>query len=382
MGQKIVPNVESYVPALDGIRAASVLTVILAHFGLDVVLPGGFGVTMFFWISGFLITGQLLGELRRKGRVDFPQFYLRRLLRLIPAAFAYIIIAGTVFTLAGGVITLAGWLAALFYGANYYDLFVGYTWLTDIVPNPLTHLWSLAVEEHYYLLWPGALVLLIHRRAAGWFLVGLCVAILAWRFGLYQACYVGNAPGPEGGVCGHLVQYRLYKSTDTRLDSIAWGALVAVLAASSWTGSLERLLASRWVQAAALAIFLSTFLIRGEQFREVWRYSLQPITLCVLIPVVCGTPNIARRILEYPACVYVGRLSYSLYLWHWGAFCLAEATSPTHSVRWVLTAALCTVLGAVISYYAVERPMIALRRRAGSHAKAEPDPPAIVRSAI
>jgi peptidoglycan/LPS O-acetylase OafA/YrhL len=368
----VIPSVERYVPALDGMRAGAVLMVILAHFGLERFIPGGFGVTAFFWISGFLITGQLVAELDRSGRVDFTRFYIRRFLRLMPAAFVYITIAGIAFTLAGGTLTLVGWLAAFFYGANYYDIFIEYRSLPSGAFNPLGHLWSLAVEEHYYIFWPLLLAMLHRRRAALKVLVGLCVAVVLWRLFLFQACYIGQEPGPAGGICGQFVAYRNYKGTDTRLDSIAWGALVAMLAASTWRVQLAQLLGSRAVQIVALGALLLTFMIRNNEFREVWRYSIQGIALSVLIPAVIGTQSPLRTLLELPLFVWIGRLSYSLYLWHWGSVTFADWAFPAHDFAWLACAVGVTCLGAGFSYYAIERPMIGLRRRAGSHVTAQP----------
>lgn len=363
-----IPDTQRYIPSLDGLRAGAVALVIAAHFGLDGFVPGGFGVTAFFWISGFLITGQLLGELQATGRLDFGRFYLRRMLRLMPAALFYIAVAGLVFTLVAGPMPLPAWLSAIFYGANYYDLYVGFPDASSEAQNPLTHLWSLAVEEHFYIIWPIALVFLARRRLSLATLVVVIVAVLAWRVWLFHACFPGGHPGPPGGVCGVKVEYRLYKSTDTRLDSIAWGALVAVMAAGSARGLLQRLVDNRVVQIAALLLLIATFGFRGAEFREAWRYSAQGLALCVLIPAVCGNESLVRRMLEWPISVSIGRLSYSLYLWHWGALQWAEFYAPNSRLTQAALASVLTLVGALVSYYAVERPMVRLRRLAGSHA--------------
>ena len=143
---------DTYLPVLDGLRAVSILLVLLSHLGLDHVLPGAFGVTLFFFISGYLITRQLCGGLARTGRIGFGRFALRRVLRLMPAGLAYILVAGLAYCAAGGLITPAGWLAAIFYGANYYDLWAGYHSTLPGVRHPFNILWSLAIEEHFYAL--------------------------------------------------------------------------------------------------------------------------------------------------------------------------------------------------------------------------------------
>jgi peptidoglycan/LPS O-acetylase OafA/YrhL len=269
----------------------------------------------------------------------------------------------------GGSMPALAWLSAILYGANYFDLYVMFAPLPSGVPSPLTHLWSLAVEEHFYILWPICLVALQRRGWVAATLAGLCLAILAWRSGLYHLCFIGDAPGPSGGVCGERVEYRLYKATDTRLDSIAWGALIAALAAGRARSLLEHVLASRLVQGLALAVLMTGFVYRNTEFREVWRYSLQGLSLCVLIPAVSGADSLVRRLFEHDVIVWVGRLSYSLYLWHWAGVSFADWAEPGHGTAWVIRATCLTITGALISYYAIERPMIALRRRAGSHAR-------------
>ena len=233
-----LPDTQHYIPSLDGLRAGAVILVILSHFGLDNVVPGGFGVTAFFWISGYLITGQMLSEIGRTGRLDFPKFYLRRFFRLMPAAVFYILIAGSLFVAIGGVMPVAAWLSAIFYAANYYDLYVMFQPLASGVQSPLTHLWSLAVEEHFYILWPLALVTLYRRHWAVGVLLSVCLAVLAWRLWLYGQCFSGDLPGPPGGVCGLRVEYRLYKATDTRIDSSP--CLPPGLPGSGWNGRSDR----------------------------------------------------------------------------------------------------------------------------------------------
>ena len=366
MTARTLPDISRHVPALDGMRAGAVLLVILSHFGLDNIIPGGFGVTVFFWISGFLITTQLTNELEQTQRIDYLRFYQRRVLRLMPAAIVYTTIAGVTFVLAGGAITPGGWLAAYFYGVNYYDLFIGYPPLASGVENPLTHLWSLAVEEHYYIIWPLALAILYRHRWAVRAVLAVCVIVLLWRVQMFQSCFT-TPPEPSAGP---MVCYRIYKGTDTRLDSIAWGALVAVLAASSWRAQLERLLGSNLLRGLSMMVVLLSFLLRGTEFREVWRYSLQGIALSVAIPMACCAATPLRRLLEMPVLVLIGRLSYSLYLWHWGALCFATWMAPDDLAAKVMWATGVTVGGALFSYYGVERPMIAFRRRVGSQASA------------
>src|SRR5262245_57565060 len=140
------------VPSLDGIRAISVLLVVLAHSGFDAV-PGGLGVTIFFFLSGYLITTLMLAEYERSGRISIPMFYARRMLRLMPPLLITLALAYglTYFGALPGGITAAGLAAQLLYFANYYSLFVD---PGGTIPNGTGILWSLAVEEHFYIVYP------------------------------------------------------------------------------------------------------------------------------------------------------------------------------------------------------------------------------------
>ena len=360
---------EGYIPALDGLRALSIGLVVASHAGLDHVLPGAFGVTLFFFISGYLITRQLLQSLEADGRIKLGNFYLRRALRLLPAVLVYIVAAGALFSLAGGHIPLAGWAAAQFYGANYYDIWEGYRTTLGGVRHPFNILWSLAVEEHFYIVWPFLLALLWRGRATVWALAALCLAVLAWRAWLFTACYHGGAPW----VCGPMPPNplwrfnRLYLATDTRLDSIAFGASLAAVEATGWAPGRRS-----WAVWLTAALLLTGFALPGPFARQVVRTSLQGIALFVLVPAALVPGKLAARLLSATPLLAVGRLSYSLYLWHWGAFAAADSLAPSHGLAWQAIALPLAAVLAVASYHGIERPMLALRRRAGSHAPITP----------
>jgi hypothetical protein len=216
MPRPVPAPAQAYLPVLDGLRAVAILLVVAAHAGLDRAVPGAFGVTLFFFISGYLITRQLLGSLAARGRVGLPGFFLRRVLRLAPAGLAYVALAGGAYVAAGGHISALGWLAAAFYGANVFDLWVGYRSTLAGVRHPFNILWSLAIEEHFYALWPLVLTALWRWRFAALAMLVLCVAVLCWRVWLF-----GHCTWHFGAVCGRAQpnpawRYnRLYQGTDT-----------------------------------------------------------------------------------------------------------------------------------------------------------------------
>jgi len=360
---------DSYVPALDGVRAVSILLVIVSHLGLDHVVPGAFGVTLFFFISGYLITRQLIGALALRGRIDLARFYARRVLRLMPAASVFVFAAGAAYLALGGHLTSAAWLAALFYGANYFDLWSGYHSTLPAVRHPFNILWSLAIEEHFYAVWPLALGVLWRRHAALWAVLALCAAVLAWRFWLLDACF---QPGLHPGVpalCGPsnpnpLWRFnRLYLATDARLDSLGWGVALALL---EQRGRMP----PRWLAWPAAALMAASFIGAGPLARDVLRPTLQGVALLAGMPVLLVGQGSLARILAARPCVFVGRLSYSLYLWHWGALMLADALCPPRfGAAWLMVGASLSVILALGSFFLVETPMLAVRRRFGSSVK-------------
>ena len=356
-----------YIPALDGVRALSILLVVLAHLGLDQVVPGGFGVTLFFFISGLLITRQLAGGLARTGRIDFAGFYLRRCLRLLPAALAYTLVAGALFVLAGGRVSPGGWLAALCWGANWYELAWHYQSSLAGVRHPFNILWSLAIEDHFYLVWPLTLWAVWARsggqRRAVLALAVVCLAAPLWRWRLFDHCgQLDRAAAclPLDATPAHRWA-RLYRGTDTRADSIAWGALLALLPRLA-----ARLAAARWWPALGAAGLLLSLGLRGEMFREILRYSLQGASLLLLMPALINPRRAAAHALSWLPAVFVGRLSYSLYLWHWAALMIADRLARPGA--WLVTAVVLSAGLSCASFYGIERPMLRLRRRAGSHA--------------
>ncbi len=356
-----------YIPALDGLRAVAIMLVVASHAGLDRVVPGAFGVTLFFFISGYLITRQLLASLSSRGRIGLGGFYLRRVLRLLPAGLVYTVTAGLAFSLAGGTVRPLGWAAALAYGANVYDVWIGFRSSLAGVRHPFNILWSLAIEEHFYAVWPFVLAAIWRRRSAVILLAGLCLAVLAWRLWLFDHC--GNLAWSLA--CGRVEppqwRYnRLYLGTDTRLDSIAWGALLALAEhrRQAWVSVASR----SWpLQAAACAVLVGGFLLPGALARHVVRTTLQGTAMLVLFPALLGRDHALRRLLSAAPALLVGRLSYSLYLWHWGAFAVADTVAGPGSLAWLATGLPLSAVLAAGSYRLVEQPMLRLRRRAGSH---------------
>jgi len=374
-GPALARAAPGYLPALDGLRAVAIVLVVASHAGAA-FLPGAFGVTLFFFISGYLITRQLLYGISARSRIGLGGFYMRRALRLLPASLVYTVVAGIAFAAAGGVITPLGWVTALFYGANLFDVWVGYRSTLAGVRHPFNILWSLAIEEHFYALWPLVLGAIWRWRHAAVAVLLICLAVLGWRLVLFDAC--GQAGWP--GLCGRVQpdpvwRYnRLYLGTDARIDSIAWGALLAIAEhrRAGWVAHAAR---SAILAPAGLAILAASFLLPGAFARHVLRATLQGVSLLVIFPGLLDGGAIIGRLLSAWPAVLVGRLSYSLYLWHWGAFALADRLAGGNRAAWLAIGVPCAALFAATSYICIERPMLRLRRRAGSHVPLRIAPP-------
>jgi len=296
----------SYINNLDGIRALAVLIVLDAHAGFGHIVPGGFGVTVFFFLSGFLITTLLIAEYEKHQTISLKKFFLRRFFRLFPPLFISLILAyGLVAVgLLGGDISAGGVFYQLFYLANYQQIF---GWGSS-TPHGTGVLWSLAVEEHFYLLFPFLFWLMLnHLSKARIFLLlaALCLLILGWRYYLVLVEQVSSI--------------RTYYATDTRIDSILFGCLLALrfnpLSIDQDQSSIP---ARHWVMlGTAGAVLLLTLLYRDPVFRETLRYSLQGLALTPFF--YCAVAYSRAPIfvwLEISALKKLGVYSYVIYLTH------------------------------------------------------------------
>jgi peptidoglycan/LPS O-acetylase OafA/YrhL len=293
----------TYIPGLDGIRAIAFMLVYFAHTGLGFFVPGGLGVTIFFFLSGYLITTLLRIENERTGTISISQFYFRRTLRIFPPMYVTLAV-WMVLTAAGIFVGKVEWQPTVLAGVyltNYTDLFTPHR-----IQGGLNILWSLSVEEHFYLLFPWLFVLFLRRHWSSTLrslvLSGLCILALAWR-----CVSLGYLHSPFN-----------YLHTDTRFDSILFGCLLAVC----MNPFLDRVPAWITKHSALLALggvlmLLASLLFRSPFFRDTFRYSLQGLALGGIFLFVLGSPNSwVVRCLEHPSLRFLGRQSYAMYLIH------------------------------------------------------------------
>ncbi|MBC8024798.1 MAG: acyltransferase [Steroidobacteraceae bacterium] len=329
------------------------LIVFLSHAALPDLIPGAFGVTVFFFLSGYLITTLLRREHESTGRIALGSFYLRRVYRILPPMYIVLILA-VLLDLTGvfnSQMTLRGVLAQFAHMTNYFMIYFGQSEFA-----PATSLmWSLAVEEHFYLLFPLALGLLYRHfksRGIAGVLLAVCGLVLLWRMYLVF-------------VSGYGHEYT-YFATDTRVDSLLYGCILGVWRNPALDRS-ERTPGKRtWIAllAVSIGLLLFTFLYRSESFRESFRYSIQGIALFSLF--FC-----AVRFHHWPIFAWLetrpmramGLISYTFYLVHIPCLELLKRHFDLGVWQRTAFAFVLTVAVSTAMYYLVERRMAALRRR-------------------
>jgi peptidoglycan/LPS O-acetylase OafA/YrhL len=347
-----------YIPSLDGIRAISFFLVFFSHIGLGGVVPGGFGVSIFFLLSGFLITTLLRAEFARYQRISLSSFYLRRVLRILPPLYVSLALAALLWY---PNIPFAGTLAQSLQVSNYYEIFAS----DPRSMKGTAVLWSLAVEEHFYLIFPLLYVWMCGRfsfQRQALILLALCGAALAWRCVLHFYF--------------HAAFVHTYYASDTRFDSILFGCLFAVVANPVFNDPAHaRLLRwMSWLLPLCLVVLLGTFLVRGDSFRETLRYSLQGLALIpIFIAAIHYQKSWPVRFLNLRPVRFLGVLSYSLYLCH---FIILEKVASVWTgndlLRFTLALA-CAICFATLVHYWVERPAAKLRKRLSKARKAALD---------
>lgn len=349
-----------YIPALDGFRGVSILTLMLSHGGLGNIVPGILALLTFFVISSFLITRQMIVEIEKTGTMNLTTFYLRRIFRLIPALVLFIIFFTPIMYHLGIPPTRMQVASVLFYFANYYQIFVDYP-----IGNPFPIVWSLSVEEHYYILLPCCMLFFSRslHRIVPW-LCAVLIGVLLWRIKLYHSCL----EDPAWWVCGPAGSPR-WKGTDVMFDCVLYGAVAALLL-HYYNSPVRRWCINRSAFILSLTGIGISLAIRSPAYRETFRFTVQ--TFCVSIVVLnilFGRWSKPRDILSSKVLIFVGQISYSLYLFHFGVLVTLMAIKHEdrlHGADYLLYA-LGSPLLAIASYYLIERPMIALRKKVGSH---------------
>ena len=356
-----------YQPSLDGLRALSVGVVLLYHAGFSWMHGGFFGVEVFFVVSGFLITSLLLDERDRNGEVSFRQFWLRRARRLFPALYAVLLAVAVWAALAGSaeqqtqVRRDIPW--SVFYVNNWGQILGDVPYFSG-EPPLLRHLWSLAVEEQWYLLWPLVFVALLRirvpRHVIGGAIVAAAFVVFAYMFWMHS-----RTPTPLGGPPAAFEGVDrtnfLYLSTGTRAGGLLLGAGAAfVWRPWRWSHAPDapvgRILDPVGAAAVAMLGCAASVAVLTEGYVYQWLFPLVSILSLVAVMVaVHPSASGFRRIMSWTPLVEMGKRSYGLYLWSWPIFVVVGAT--TGSVSKFVWAMVLTVGIAEMSYRYLEAPV-------------------------
>ena len=338
----------SYVPVLDGLRAVSVGLVIISHlliFNTDPksvyqfgIACGATGVSVFFVISGYLITSLLLREEDRTGGVNLKNFYIRRFLRIFPAA--YLFLAVLLLLKLSGIIEM-----------NWHSYIASLLYVRNLIGSghETSHLWSLSIEEQFYLIWPALLLLLSHARRLQ-ITAGMVLAVCAWRSYLV--------------IGGKLVPGQAYNRTDLRIDTILVGCILAFLVRTEYFRRWNE----RWLVhplaagAGLLALVLTKWAALEISFSESLESTLSALFICLLVNwFLHNSSSRIARWLQFSPVLFVGKMSYGIYLWQ--QLFLGPHEGAMRVLRGFPVGFVLSFLAAAVSYFLLEKPAMRLKAR-------------------
>ncbi|WP_162254103.1 acyltransferase family protein [Nocardioides sp. Soil774] len=333
---------------LDVIRAAAILVVVACHAGFLPPLAGNVGVTMFFALSGFLITTLLLEEHRASGAVSLRRFYFRRACRLFPALMLFLAAMGVVTWVSQAPVVASGrdFVGAILYVGNYTTAMQGRD-------SAIGHTWSLAIEEQFYIVWPCVLIVVL-ALGRGRFAFATLVAGL----GSLTAVVLRLMLWDDGrGVL------RVHFGADTRMDGLLIGCLAAL-----WLHTRAPGRAHPWAAAGLLGLVASSSMVEDPRVAVLVLPTL--VAAATSLAIVLVAPGPAVGLFASPKLQLVGRRSYGIYLWHHPL--VGGAAALAAPGRWpaLLLAALLTALVVHLSWRCVEEPFLRLKDRVG-HVRAE-----------
>ncbi|TXK19197.1 acyltransferase family protein [Homoserinibacter sp. GY 40078] len=347
------------VAGLDGLRAFAVAVVVAFHLTPGALVGGYLGVDVFFVVSGFIITRLLLAERTRTGRIRLGAFWKRRARRLLPALVVLLLACSTLAVVVGGDVLVglgAQLLTALTFSSNWYFIATGSEYFTESTPELFRNLWSLAVEEQFYLLWPLVLLIVLVRLGRPARIVVLAVATAASALAMALLLDPGSPTS-------------VYYGTGTHAFGLTLGALVAVVTqwwsprVLEWSRWSRALLGTLGVAALAGLAVLSAVMPGTAD----WAYRgglLGVAVLTAVVIVACLVPGSPlARALDVRPLRWVGVRSYGIYLWHWPVFVLLAAALPTWTsdtgLAWALggVALGITLIAAALSFRFVEQPI-------------------------
>lgn len=350
-----------YIPALDGLRAFAVLAVIAYHLGMQWAPGGLLGVTVFFVLSGYLITSLLLIEWDDTNTINLPQFWLRRVRRLMPAIVLVIVCTAAICTLLDhSMLTKLRedmW-AALLWVTNWWYILRDVSYFDALgAPSPLTHFWSLAIEEQFYLIWPVVL-LIAHKLGVKRTSMRNATLVVALLSALEMALLYDPLADPS----------RVYYGTDTRAFSLLIGAWLAFVWPSHLLGAQKSIRLTKQVRtvldgvglAALIGLVALIALVDGfAPFLYRGGILLASILTAIVIAVMVHPASLLGRIAGMKPLVWVGLRSYGIYLWHFPLLLLMNPRNFTGETPWwmYLVQVAIVFVCAAFSYRFVENPL-------------------------
>ena len=356
-------NKSKYLPSIDSLRALAVLAVIIYHVDVN-YLPGGFlGVDLFFVLSGYLISSLIIKEFRKTGTVNLYNFYIRRARRLLPAVYFMITVGLVVMVLFNEVLLHKSHLDAIFgyiYSSNWWYIFHKLDYFDSFgAQSPFKHLWSLAIEEQFYMIFP-LLFLLVNRKKKSkdgtyklnknflYVVLGLILVSLIAHILLFD---INNIS-------------RIYFGTDTRAFSLLVGVVGAILY------PMERLHAKvtpqqnmlySVVSLVSIATLITVMIYTSEYNTLLYRGGFLLVAILGLIVIISSGKQhtLMSRLLSFKPVVFIGKISYSLYLWHFPVLVLTTPVSEigNPNIFFVILRIVLTFAVAIVSYVFVETPI-------------------------
>jgi len=357
-----------YIPAMDGLRGISVLSVIAFHAGVPFLKGGFIGVEVFFVISGFLITNLMLREYANSGEVSLKRFYMRRVLRLFPALVlflsVFLVLCAVLFGAQHFKFHLIDALTTLFYSQNWARAYA----LKEA--GLLAHTWSLSIEEQFYVVWPLLLLALLRCVRRSW----LLPAVLSLTFCAYLRVALD---------AGEVSWVKLYHATDTRSNGLLIGCCLGLLVRRNFrVSSAARTPLMCFSLIAALLLGLLSVVSRHSN-PAMYQYGFLLVALSsavILLDLVGSSDTWMAKLLGFSGIVWIGKISYGLYIWHYPIMVLLSWRWSWPMVFVLGTSA--TFLMASLSYYFVERPFLRMKSRyQGSNRLPNEFPPPVCQAA-